>query len=388
MQRRYDIDWLRTIIVLTIIPFHAFVMFDQNPKAIMYIKDKVNVVAFNNIGGVIDRFHMVTLFLLSGIAIYYSLQNRNVKSFLSDRFKKLFLPLIMGSILLNPVMTYFWSINQGRNESFLKHYIGFFTKNVGGFEGLNGGYTPAHLWFILYLLVFSFIGLPFFLWLKSIKSEKIRNSLAGFFSKSMTLILLAIPYCSAYLIEILDEKNPIAYLYVVFMGCIFATDENYIKALKRDKWIYLTMSILLYILFFRFKNISFSNMLELYSFAFLVKFLKIIPAYALMGLFSSYINKDSKLLKYLSNACYPIYVIHMVILTAIGFIVIKFNLAPALKFVAIVVLTYAVCFSMYEVLRRIPCVGLLIGISDKNKSKAAVTDADVILPKETHSKWT
>lgn len=374
MQRKYDIDWLRTIIVLTIIPFHAFVIFDQNPQAIMYIKDRINVLAFNNIGGVIDRFHMVTLFLLSGIAIYYSLQKRSGTAFLSDRFKKLFLPLVTGSILLNPMMTYFWSRSQGRNESFFKHYLGFFTKNVGGFDGLNGGYTPAHLWFVLYLFVFSFLGLPFFLWLRSIKYEKIRNSLAGFFYKPMTLILLAIPYCFIYLIDILDEKNPIAYFYILLIGCIFATDERYIKALNRDKWIYLIMSILMYIIFFNGKNMGFSNTLAFYLFAFLVKLLKVIPAYALIGLFNSYIHKDSKILKYLSNACYPIYVIHMVILTAIGFMVIGFDISPILKFVVIVVLTYAASFSIYEVLRRTGRIGLLFGISVKSKPKTAAIE--------------
>lgn len=74
MQRNYDIDWLRTLIVITIIPFHAFIIFNQNPEAIMYVKDKINVLAFNNIGGVLDRFNMANLFLLSGITIYYSLQ--------------------------------------------------------------------------------------------------------------------------------------------------------------------------------------------------------------------------------------------------------------------------------------------------------------------------
>lgn len=91
--------------------------------------------------------------------------------------------------------------------------MGFFTKNVGGLDGLNGGYTPLHLWFVLYLFIFSLIGLPFFLWLKSNKSEGIRNSLAAIFYKPVALCLLAVPYCFIYLIKILDEKNPIAYFY-------------------------------------------------------------------------------------------------------------------------------------------------------------------------------
>lgn len=45
MQRSYDIDWLRTLIVITIIPFHAFIIFDQNPEAIMYVKNKMNILA-------------------------------------------------------------------------------------------------------------------------------------------------------------------------------------------------------------------------------------------------------------------------------------------------------------------------------------------------------
>ncbi len=367
MQRSYDIDWLRTLIVITIIPFHAFIIFDQNPEAIMYVKDKMNVLAFNNIGGVLDRFNMATLFLLSGITIYYSLQSRSAKEFISERFMKLFLPFLTGSVLLNPVMTYFWSMNQGKNESFTEHYIGFFTKNVGEFDGLNGGYTPAHLWFVLYLFIFSLIGLPFFLWLKSNKSEGIRSSLAAFFYKPMALCLLAVPYCFLYLIEILDEKNPIAYFYLILIGCIFASDARYIKALNRDKWIYFTLSVIMFILFFRYKNINIENTFGIYSFAFIEKFLKIIPAYALIGLFNCYINKNSKFLKYLSTACYPIYVIHMVILTAIGFTVIPFNLSPYLKFFIIVVASYSACFLVYELLRRSKYAGILFGIRVKKQ---------------------
>ncbi len=71
-------------IVITIISFHAFIIIDQNPEAIMYVKDKINVLAFNNIGGIIERFNMATLFLHSGITIYYSLQSRGIKEYLSE----------------------------------------------------------------------------------------------------------------------------------------------------------------------------------------------------------------------------------------------------------------------------------------------------------------
>lgn len=128
MQRKYDIDWLRTIIVLSILPFHAILTFNMDPRSIVFVKDTVNLPFANGIDSVIDRFHMVTLFLLAGMSIGYSLRKRSPALFLKERVRKLLWPLIAGSLLLNPVMTYIWALNQHREESFLTHYIGFFYK--------------------------------------------------------------------------------------------------------------------------------------------------------------------------------------------------------------------------------------------------------------------
>jgi Predicted acyltransferases len=365
MERKYDLDWLRTIIVLTIIPFHAMIIFNQNTDWQMYVKDTVNVPCLNFIDSIIGRFHMATLFLLAGMAITYSLQHRNAKTFLKQRMIKLFIPLVTGSILLNPIMTYIWSINQGGNEAFPEHYIGFFTKDLGAFDGLTGGYTPAHLWFVLYLLVFSIIGLPIFLWLKSEQSAKFKNALGGFFYQPMTILLLLIPYCFIYFIEILDEKNPIAYFYVVLIGCLFATDNRYIKALNRDRWFYVILTLILYVIYYCFRPSSTASMEVVYLYAFLVKLTKLVPALALMGIFNHYMNKNSQLLQYLSGASYTIYVIHLLVVTIVGFYVIKLEASPYIKLLIIIFLSYAICFLQYELLKRCRYVGILFGTSYK-----------------------
>lgn len=146
-------------------------------------------------------------------------------------------------------------------------------------------------------------------------------------------------------------------------------DARYIKALNRDKWIYLALSIFMFILFLRYKNSDIKSTFGIYSFAFIEKLLKIIPAYALIGLFNYYINKNSRFLKYLLTACYPIYVIYMVILTAMGFNVIKFNLSPVFKFFIIVIASYSVCFLIYELLRRSRYIGILFGIQRKKRRR-------------------
>lgn len=369
MQRKYDIDWLRTLIVLSIIPFHAMVIFNQDKDWEMYVKDTVNVPSFNFIDCIIGRFHMLTLFLLAGMAIYYSLRKRGAKPFLKQRFKKLFIPLVTASVLLNPVMTYITSVSQGHNESFAAHYIGFFTKSIGEFDGMNGGYTPAHLWFILYLFVYSLVFLPLFLWLVSPKAERLKDVLAGFFYKPMTLLLLCIPYCLSYLVDILDEKNPISYLYIVIVGCIFASDERYLKALNRDKWIYAAITLVSFVFYFAWHLPDSAGTALIFTRFFLVKFTKIIPAFALLGLFNCFINKNSRLLQYLSGASYTIYVVHLLVVTAIGFVVIRFSISPLAKLLIIITLSYAVCFALYEGLKRTRYIGTLFGTPTKTLQK-------------------
>lgn len=235
-------DWIRTVAVLLIIPFHASIIFDTNPKAIMYIRSGVNIFGLNIFEMFLDRFQMTLLFFLAGMAAYYSLKRRDNKQFLQTRGKKLFLPVIIGSLTLCPITTYIYSKSQGSSESFIHHYIGFFTKPVGSLDGLNGGYTPMHLWFILYLFLFSLIGLPIFRFIMNERYEKMVDKFANIFSKPMLLLTWVIPYSLIFLVDILDERNPIAYFFVMIIGFICASNEKLQRALERDKWVYLILS--------------------------------------------------------------------------------------------------------------------------------------------------
>ena len=41
-ERRHDLDWLRVLGVLLLIPFHVALIFVLDPYTIMYIRDVVN----------------------------------------------------------------------------------------------------------------------------------------------------------------------------------------------------------------------------------------------------------------------------------------------------------------------------------------------------------
>ena len=352
-ERRYDVDWIRTTAVLLIVPFHAAIIFDTNPKAIMYIRSGINILGLNIFEFVLDRFQMTLLFLLAGMAIFYSMQKRKNNEFLKSRGTKLLLPLIIGLLTLCPITTYIYSKSIGSTDSFIQHYIGFFTKPMGGLDGVNGGFTPMHLWFILFLFVFSLMGLPLFRFLMKDKCKVAIDKLANFFSRPMLILLLVIPYSLIYFVEILDERNPIAYFYVVIIGFIFASNEKFQKALNRDKWTYLVLSIGILLLwyFWVIREGETGSMLVLNLKHFAIKASRIIPSFAILGLGNSFIKKGGRVLHYLSKASFPIYIIHMAVVTALGYLIIKLNISPTIEYFIIVIFSYLLCFTVYEVYR-------------------------------------
>ncbi len=360
--RRYDIEWLRTIGVLLVMPFHSLLIFNTNPESIMYIKDTVNVRLFNILDGIINRFHMPLLFVIAGMSVYFSLKSRTVNKFINERVRKLLVPAIFGCIALNPIMTYTYLISKNKNGTFLEHFIDFFTKNPGDFTGVNGAFTPAHLWFIIFLFIFSLVGAPLFMSMVKGNFDKLLSNLASFFEKPLMLALIVIPITIISAVNILGDKNPLVYFAIFFVGFLLVTDERYLKAINRDKWIYAIVSII--IIYMKFilpdKFETWSGIWIIYGF--FDRATRLIPVFALIGLANEFMNKNTEVLNYLSKASFPVYVLHMLFNTIVGFFVIKLSISPELKYIVIVTVTFAICFLLYEVIRRIKFLRFIFGI--------------------------
>lgn len=98
---------------------------------------------------------MPLLFVLAGMSMNYALRKRSYRQFILERIKKLFVPLIAGLVTVVAAMTYFADkFNGGYDGNFFSDYRVFLT-NIRDLSGYDGYFTPAHLWFMLFLLVVS-----------------------------------------------------------------------------------------------------------------------------------------------------------------------------------------------------------------------------------------
>lgn len=90
---------------------------------------------------------------------------------------------------------------------------------------------------------------------------------------------------------------------------------------------------------------------------------------AVFGFGYRYLNKPGTTLTYLSQAAFPVYIIHMFVLYAGSMIILPLEIPVTLKFISIIVFTATLCLLIYEfIIRRISLLGPLFGLkwnSDK-----------------------
>ena len=135
--------------------------------------------------------------------------------------------------------------------------------------------------------------------------------------------------------------------------------NSFWQTLLKWKWLYIAIAVILFAL----RLNGFENPAMYY--------LKAIESncwiFGVFGLGYQYLNKPSARLTYLSQAAYPVYIIHMFVLFAGALIILPLNLPPFLEFVGITLFTFVVCFLIYEfILRRINILRPLFGLKWKS----------------------
>jgi fucose 4-O-acetylase-like acetyltransferase len=98
-ERRNDLDWVRVLAVLLLVPFHAARIFDIFET--FYVKNDTlspwlsHIVVF-----FLNKWHMPLLFLLAGASSWYALRFRSGARYLGERLKRLPVPFVFGTLVL------------------------------------------------------------------------------------------------------------------------------------------------------------------------------------------------------------------------------------------------------------------------------------------------
>jgi glucan biosynthesis protein C len=380
--RRYDIDWLRVLAVLLLFPFHTARIFDTWGP--FYVKNAAHSDVLTYFNNFVNPWHMPLLFLLAGASTWFALGFRSGGQYTKERFIRLLIPFIFGLLLIVPPQSYFGLLSHtGFSGSYLEWYPNFFSVNSRDMDGyFLGGFTLGHLWFILYLFVFSLLALPLFLYLRRRDSGKrLMDWLAAFFSLPGMIFLLAIPlYVMARLLDF--YPSPLYFITWFVFGFILVADARFEKSIDRHKSIALVLGPVLY-LFVAFLNTAgwpkgipswLGPVIDIYMRGFAPWFFVI----AILGYGRRFLRSSdgrslsAKFLRYTGEASYPAYILHQTVIVIIGFYVVQWNAGILVKYVTILVAAVIVSTIIYDLLvKRTNVTRFLFGMRLKKKPRAA-----------------
>ena len=389
LERRWDIDWLRVLVVLMLVPYHTARIFDYDP---FYVKNGRLVAElsywFVNVG---DAFAMRLLFLLAGAATWFALRRRSSGQYAIERVQRLLIPFIWGVLVLAPPNAYFARrIHSGYAESFPQFYPHFFEVSPQGLLDFTGGFTLAHLWFILFLFVVSLVALPIIFCLRRESGQRLIGGLAGFFTRPGLIFLLAVP---PLVIEWLMVTYPTPGLFLVLgvtfylifflYGFVQMTAPRFEEAIDTHKAIALILGPALYVVLGAVQ--AKAIMPDWSQFIYFHGLFPWFTIVAVLGYGKRYLgfsygrSLSDKFLIYFGEASYPFYILHQTVLVVIGFYVVQWNAlaefgagaSVLVKYLTIAVATFLVTTALYEVLvRRINVMRFLFGMRLKTKKEA------------------
>jgi fucose 4-O-acetylase-like acetyltransferase len=388
-KRAYYVDWLRVLAVLALFPFHTGQIY--NEEAAFYVKDTGSVPLIMGINSFIYLWHMPLFMFLSGIGSYYALRFRSGKAYLLERFRRLLIPLVFGTLVLIPPLTYIrmfgdpdkvWPIGfadnaiPGFDKSYFEYYPDFF-------NGIypNGNADWGHLWFLAYLFTFSLIALPVFLYFKSEKGKWMIDWLKKVVMKPAGIFLFFIPIAA---IEVLlrraypnvqnlisDWANFLMFITVFIFGFIMMSDEQFGEAVDRYWRTALTIGLLIVTGLSVIFAARIQTGLSENTYYFVEMTLRGIAIWLCMigflGFGRRYLNRGGRFIIYASEAALPVYILHLPVLGMIGFYVIQFDLPIVIEYIAILILSLMVSVLLYEILvKRFNIVRFFFGLKRTN----------------------
>lgn len=309
-MRRYDLDHLRTIVILLLFPVHTAMIWNSFGEQ-FYIWDKANQ-ALSTFIVLVNPWMMPLLFVIAGISAKYSLQKRTPKQFLKERFRRLMIPFIIGMVFLIPLQTlmarkYYFAYTGGIIEN-----IGYFFTHVSDFSGYDGCFSPGHLWFLIYLFFISLTALPIFHFGNQRQwAEKLKK--LSFFQ----IILLFIPIWLSYYIGNIGGYSLGKYLILYWIGyTIFSEDEIIARCVEKQKYLVMMFVIgeaLLGILFYRFSYYGDG----------LVNAVGWLGVLTCMTIAHSFVHRNNKICAFFHQRSFAIYYYHQTILILLAYVVLK-----------------------------------------------------------------
>ncbi len=351
---RYDIDYIRVIAFGILILYHVAVFFEPGG---WHIKNNITYreILFPMI--FINQWRLPILFVVSGMGTYFALGRRSGKQYAKERLKRLLLPFIVGVLFIVPPQVYIERLSQGVDYG---GYFNFWPVNF--FDGIypTGNFSWHHLWFILYLLIFSLVCLPLFLRLRKNSNgafnriiKKIIGSFGGILSLSIPLLIWRMLLSGNFPPNngLVGDWFNLLYCvtFFIFGFILVSSGEVFWDTVKKFRYTFLIIGLITYstLIYMWFGNFQKTPIFDLVNDT--VQTLNVwVWILCIFGFAAHHLNKSGAFLSYANETVYPFYILHQTVIVILGYYFWNLDMGFFVKFSLMVFLTFSITWIIYE----------------------------------------
>lgn len=365
-ERSYELDWLRIVATILIFFFHAARPFNYDEWE---IKNNEKDLGLSFLVFYIDFWVIPLFFVIAGMGTFYALGVRKGKVYAMERFKRLMIPLILGMFTHLAIQVYIARVNHGDFQGsfidfYLYHYFngiytGVFTPETGNFALIG-----MHMWYMLFLFIYSIVLLKLF---QNLRREEKADTLlkwGAFFKKPGALYLLVIPiFIMEVIFSSLGGPNvggyqlP-TYIFIFFYGFLLVSNDEFKQALERHGIPSLIIAIVL-LIYLAIEALT-------GSYTPLTGLLRNLCGWcwviAVIYIGRKFLTFNHKSLKFLNDIMLPFYILHQTIIIIVAFYVIELDLSPIGKYLIICSVSFVIIMGLILVIRKVNVLRFLFGM--------------------------
>ncbi|HEY4323482.1 MAG TPA: acyltransferase [Mucilaginibacter sp.] len=365
------LDHLKVLLTILVVLHHAFITygapggwyFQQKSAQIAALFPMTVFVATN------QAFFMGFFFFMSALFVESSYQKKGGAKFLTDRLKRLGIPLVFYSLILSPILNYIVVYyGYGRHYSFIEYMRGYH-------HWIDFGV----LWFVAALLIFNL----FYVLFKSVPGFKLNINYDFPYGRSVIIAGILLGLCT-FLTRLIFpvgwSLSPLGFqlghfpqYILLFIAGIIASRNNWLDQLdfKKGKTAAFIARLLIFIILpilfvisiiYKIPGSSFSGGWNVISFSYSLweQITGLLIIAALLSIAKFKWNNASTFWNRLSANAFGVYIFHPVVLISLSLLVQSINIEPAIKLLFVGPMAVVLTFLLVSIIKKIPLVNNVI----------------------------
>ena len=393
-ERRFDLDWIRVAAFFLLIVYHVGVFYEADD---WHTSSPRPIEGIEIVMSLSSPWRLALLFLIAGFSTRYlslglpaGLQGAGSMAW--SRTRRLLIPLVFGMLVIVPPQTYFQLVQ------YTPHLVETWPRFYGLYLSGNHDWnivTPTwnHLWFVAYLWVYT-LGLAclmaIFAKIPAPSDRWIERCLQG-----PLLLLVPIVYLglARQLYPVFERTHALVddwylhsvYLPLFLLGFLIARSDPIRQGFIRLRWVALSVAVLAWLVWqaYLLTWTGLPGDLQLWvplsepppvwlrvTMRWTYAAIQWAALAAIMGFGARHLNFDHRVLRYLTVAVFPLFILHQTITVVSGHFLTKLDLPLALEAGLLVMITFGGSFAGYELVRRIAVLRPFFGLKFRENPKS------------------